>query len=128
MKQYRKRRISPEFKNEAIKIINTEDVEIWELARYMNISESTLRRWKRKLEAEGTNAFKSEDAPNKVYSFLFGGAEEAWLWYGLGQSKRLIDGVIKNLELLIEEDFSPNDLSLNNSANYPQVKDNRGIC
>ncbi len=85
MKQFRNRRISPEFKTEAVKLMNEGDVEIWELARYMNISESTMRRWKRKVEEEGNNAFKDKDVPNKVYSFLFGSAEDALFWYKVGQ-------------------------------------------
>ena len=85
MKQYRKRRISPEFKNEAVKIMNEGDTEIWELARYLHISESTLRRWKWKIEEKGKNAFESEDAPNKAYSFLYAGAEDALFWYKVGQ-------------------------------------------
>ena len=85
MKQYRKRRISPEFKNEAVKIMNEGDAEIWELARYMDLSESTLRHWKRKVEEEGYNAFRDNDAPNKAYSFLYAGAEDALFWYKVGQ-------------------------------------------
>lgn len=103
MKQYRKRRISPEFKNEAVKLMKKEDVRICELARDMHISESTLRCWKRKVEEEGNNAFKDKDVPNKVYSVLFGSAEDALFWYNLGQSKRLTVRAIKKLDLIIEK-------------------------
>jgi len=82
--------------------MNKEDVRICELARDMHISESTLRCWKRKVEEEGNNAFKGEDAPNKIYSDLFGSVEDAWFWYNLGESKRLIVRTIKKLDLLIE--------------------------
>lgn len=99
MKQYRKRQISPEFKTEAIRLMNEGDVEIWIFAMYMNVAESTLRRWKRKVEEEGNNAFKDKDVPNKAYSFLYGSAEDAQFWYQLGQSKRAYMTMMYEMEL-----------------------------
>jgi len=53
----KRRTYSPEFKMEAVQLAETSDLSMAQIERDLGIGESCLRDWRRKLAADGENAF-----------------------------------------------------------------------
>lgn len=52
-----RRKFSPEFKREAVELVNQPGQSLARVAEDLGVVESVLRRWKRELEQHGTKAF-----------------------------------------------------------------------
>ena len=53
----KRRRYTPEFKAEAVKLVTEQGYSIVEAARSLGIHDTLLRSWKQALEAQGDQAF-----------------------------------------------------------------------
>ncbi len=58
-----RRSFTPEFKAQAVKLINGQGKSVAEVARDLDLSESLLRGWKRSLAEGGENAFPGKGGP-----------------------------------------------------------------
>jgi len=57
MANKKRRNHSPEFKLEAIRLLENSKLKISEVARDLDLDPSQLRTWRKKFEKEGKNAF-----------------------------------------------------------------------
>jgi transposase len=57
MNEQSKRTYTPEFKQEAVRLVTEQGYKVTEAARNLGINPSVLARWKSQLASEGTNAF-----------------------------------------------------------------------
>jgi transposase len=57
MNEQSKRAYTPEFKQEAVRLVTEQGYKVTEAARNLGINPSVLARWKSQLTSEGTNAF-----------------------------------------------------------------------
>lgn len=57
MNEQSKRTYTPEFKQEAVRLVTEQGYKVTEAARNLGINPSVLARWKSQLTSEGTNAF-----------------------------------------------------------------------
>ena len=55
-----RRTYSPEFKNEAVKLVTEQGYSVAEAARSLGLSDNLLRNWKQALEAKGELAFPGQ--------------------------------------------------------------------
>ena len=55
-----RRKYSPEFKREAVRLANTPGQSVAGVARDLGIRENLLRRWKKEIEEYGIHAFGSQ--------------------------------------------------------------------
>jgi transposase len=58
-----RRTFTPEFKAQAVKLVNERGRSVAEVARNLDLSESLLRGWKRALAEGGDRAFPGEGNP-----------------------------------------------------------------
>ena len=56
----KRRKYTPEFKEEAVKLVTEQGYQITEAARNLGVNENMLGRWKRELEGGGKEAFGSQ--------------------------------------------------------------------
>ena len=59
-----RRRFTPEFKAEAVKLVTQQGYSVAEAARSLGLSENLIRNWKRALEAQGEHAFPGHGKPS----------------------------------------------------------------
>jgi transposase len=57
MSEQNKRSYTPEFKQDAVRLVTEQGYKITEAARNLGINPSVLARWKSQLASEGTKAF-----------------------------------------------------------------------
>jgi transposase len=57
MNEQSKKTYTPEFKQEAVRLVTEQGYKVTEAARNLGINPSVLTRWKSQLASEGTNAF-----------------------------------------------------------------------
>ena len=57
MSEQSKRTYTPEFKQDAVRLVTEQGYKVTEAARNLGINPSVLARWKSQLVSEGTNAF-----------------------------------------------------------------------
>jgi transposase len=57
MSEQKKRTYTPEFKEDAVRLVTEERYKVTEAARNLGINPSVLTRWKSQVVSEGTNAF-----------------------------------------------------------------------
>ena len=63
----KRKNYTKEFKIDAVKLVTAQAYNVMEAARNLGVHHSTLRRWKRELESDGTDAFpgKGHMSPEK---------------------------------------------------------------
>ena len=57
MTEQKKRTCTPEFKKDAVRLVNEQRYKVTEAARNLGIHHSLLERWKTELASTGSNAF-----------------------------------------------------------------------
>ena len=57
MSEQHKKSYTPEFKQDAVRLVTEQGYKVTEAARNLGINPSVLARWKSQLASEGTNAF-----------------------------------------------------------------------
>lgn len=58
MSKSKRKRYTPEFKQDAVALVNREGYTIAEAARRLDVNENMLGRWKRELSTDGAEAFR----------------------------------------------------------------------
>jgi transposase len=53
-----RRRFTKEFKEQAVELVNSSDKSVAEIAHELGVRSDQLYRWKRSLEADGSQAFR----------------------------------------------------------------------
>lgn len=58
-----RRSYSPEYKQEAVRLVHESDISISEIARNLGINDNMLRRWVKQVSEPGKRAFPGHGVP-----------------------------------------------------------------
>ena len=59
----KRRRYSPEYKQEAVRLVQQSDIPVAEIARNLGINDNMLRKWVKQATEPGTRAFPGHGNP-----------------------------------------------------------------
>ena len=59
----KRRRYSPEYKQEAVRLVQQSDIPVTEIARNLGINDNMLRKWVKQAIESGTRAFPGHGNP-----------------------------------------------------------------
>lgn len=59
----KRRRYSPEYKQEAVRLVQQSDIPVSEIARNLGINDNMLRKWVKQATEPGTRAFPGHGTP-----------------------------------------------------------------
>lgn len=59
----KRRRYSPEYKQEAVRLVQQSDIPVSEIARNLGINDNMLRKWVKQATEPGTRAFPDHGNP-----------------------------------------------------------------